>query len=271
MISAGREARARANGDPGQQLSQSIDRALAILETFWALQPEAGVQEIAAKLNLTPSTVSRLLATLESRGYVQQDARTGRFRLGLSTLELGYRFAATDDLFVKAVPHIDAVAQRLTLNAHLYGLDRGQLIRYLSVANPPGQTLTGGFRFHPHSTASGKLLLASLDDETLEHLLPTLDLPAATPRTITNLAALQREIATIRERGHGTDDEEARLGNACLAVPVRDATGTVIAALSVSGPVSRFAAEHRSPILECLFERAYQLSQALGHVSSQVV
>lgn len=260
-----------AEGGVEQRLTQSIDRALAILETFSSLQPEAGVQELARKLALTPSTVSRLLATLERRGYVEQDRFTGRFRLGVSTLELGYRYIATSSLIVRAAPHLDMLAQGLGLNAHLYGLDRGQLIRYVSISNPPCQTLAGGFRFHAHTTASGKLLLAYLAPEELARLLEGIDLPPATPRSITTVEALREDLEGIRQRGYGTDSEESRLGNACLAVPVRDAAGVVIAALSVSGPVRRFGEEHRAVILEQLFDRAYQLSHAMGYVASQAV
>jgi IclR family acetate operon transcriptional repressor len=254
-----------------QRLAQSLDRALVILESFGSVQPEAGVQELAGRLALTPSTVSRLLATLKRRGYVEQDQFTGRFRLGLSALELGYRYAATSDLIVRAAPQLDMLAQQLGMNAHLYGLDRGQLIRYVSVLNPPRQALTGGCRFRAHTTASGKLLLAYVDAQELARLLETVDLPPATPRTITTVEELRKDLEAIRQRGYGIDNEESRLGNACLAVPVRDAAGTVIAAISVSGPVSGFGEGRRSQIVEQLFDRAYQLSQAMGYLTSQAV
>jgi IclR family KDG regulon transcriptional repressor len=260
-----------ANSDLGQQVTQSIDRALTILEAFSSLQPEVGVQELAVKFGLTPSTVSRLLATLESHGFVEQDRFTGRFRLGLSALELGYCYASTNSLIIRAVPHLEALSQRLGLSAHLYGLAKGQLIRYMSVLNPPRQSLTGGFRYHPHPTSAGKLLLANLDPEELQNLLATIELPAATDRSVTTVEELRRELAIVRQQGYGVDNEESRRGQACLSVPVRDATGTVIAAISISGPVSRLSEEQRPALLEELFDRAYQLSQAMGYVAGQAL
>jgi IclR family acetate operon transcriptional repressor len=271
MASSSVRRRVSANGDLGQQLTQSLDRALMILGTFSSLQPEAGVQELAVKLALTPSTVSRLLATLERRGYVEQDRRTGRFRLGLSALELGYHYVATSELIARAMPQMCTLAQHLGLDVYLYGLDRGQMVRYANIFNPPRLAQSPGVRFHPHTSASGKLLLAYLDAEALERVLATIELRPVTPRSITTLVALREDLEAIRQRGYGTDNEESRLGNACLAVPVRAAAGTVVAALSVGGPVRRFAEEHRAEILEHLFDRGHQLSQAMGYVASQVV
>src|SRR5579883_578567 len=157
--------------DSGRQLAQSLDRALTILESFSSRRPELGVQELARMLDASPSTVSRLLATLESRGYVQQDSVTERFRLGVRALELGYRFADTSELMTRAAPHVDALAQQLKLKAALSGLDGGQLIRYMSVNYPPGQTMIGGFRFYPHNSAAGRILLASLAPAELEKVI----------------------------------------------------------------------------------------------------
>jgi IclR family pca regulon transcriptional regulator len=252
--------------------AQAIERALAVLEAFSARRPELGVNELARIVDTTPSTMSRLLSALESRGYLQQHETTGRFRLGIRALELGYRYADTSELLIRAAPHVDALAQQLKLRVDLYGLDGGQLVRYLSAAAPPAQTLIGGWRFYPHGSAAGHVLLAALSPQTLARALA--ESPPPPPADATDQAAaegLQARLEATRHDGYAADDGAAGTGKRSLAVPVRDATGAVVAALSVSGPASRLSEEEIPALLEVLFDRAFEFSKSLGYRPHQAL
>jgi len=228
-------------------------------------RPDLGVQELAGLLGLSPSSVSRLLATLESRGYIEQDTVTRRYRLGRSALALGYYFASTSELMVRASPHLEALARQFPIHVHLYGLDRGRVFRYMSLTDTPTVTMCRWNRGMTHTTASGKVLLADMGPEELEATIRLTGLPALSPRSITTMEALRAELAATRQRGYGVDDEETGLGAYCLAAPVRDATGQTIAALSVAGRVSVFRDEQRQLILEVLLTEAAHLSEELGY------
>ncbi len=259
-------SRVRSDGDAGPQLAQSVERALTILESFSSRRPDLGVQELARALDTSPSTVSRLLAALENRGYVTQDDSSGRFRLGLRALELGYRFADTDDLMIHAAPHVDALARQLKLTTELYVLDGNQMIRYMTAHAPSGQGMLGGSRFYPYRSAAGKILLAYLPTEELDALISADH--SGTPPLVSEL---KREFATARQWGYASDDEHAGVGKRSIAVPVRNALSGVVAALSVSGPVSRLSDTDMPNILEVIFDRAYEFSRSLGYRPHQAL
>ncbi len=246
------------------QLAQAVERALTMLETFSARRPQLGVLELARALGSSPSTTSRLLAALEQRGYVAQDDATGRYRLGVRALELGYRFADTDELILRAAPHLDALAQQLKLRGDLYRLESGQLLRYLTANYPPGQTMTGGWRFYPYTSAAGRVLLAFLPEGEQAVLVRGGQLLATLHERLT-VDRLQAQLEAIRLRGYDMDDDAAGVGKRSLSVPVRDASGGVIAALSVTGPASRLVDAEIPAILEVVFDRAFEMSKALGY------
>jgi hypothetical protein len=122
-----------------------------------------------------------------------------------------------------------------------------------------------GRRLPAHATGVGKVLLADLDHAALERLLRNVKLERFTKNTLTDKAALYRRLQTIRDAGYGTDDEEYTIGVRCVAVPVRDQRGQVIAAMSVSVPVIRFDEESSARALALLMKGASELSAALGY------
>jgi DNA-binding IclR family transcriptional regulator len=125
-----------------------------------------------------------------------------------------------------------------------------------------------GRRLEAYATGLGKVLLAGLSEDELESRFKGVDMERFTPNTIRNLASLKRELQLIRKRGYGTDDEEYTLGVRCVAAPVRDSSGSVIAAMSVSVPTVRDAVLRKDgPRL--LLESADQLSRALGYQTAK--
>jgi len=163
------------------------------------------------------------------------------------------------------------VESRLGLGVNLAVLD-GDAIFYLAHVDGPQAprryTLIG--RHNPlHATAMGKLLLAFLPDDERARYLEQLPLPGYTPRTITDAQSLQAELDRIRQRGWSVELEELALGRGCVAGPIRDKRGTVTAAISISGPISTLAWEHRRDALTgAIIEVADRISMRMGFITA---
>jgi len=244
----------------GSARMQTVDRALHALELFGALGPEISVTDSARELRVDRSIASRILATLEARGYVVQDAVTGRFRLGLRTVELGALYLQGDRLVAAAMPYLQALGSPGDGTANLFVLHDGQAVR---LASYPARPMTG-IRVPAHCTAAGKVLLASLPPGEIRAVLERHGLPPQTPRSITDRRALYACLASVREQGYGTDIEERNLGRACVAAPVRDVTGRVVAAVSASWLASRLTAERLPALVDAVREAALAVSESLG-------
>ncbi|MGZ6340515.1 MAG: IclR family transcriptional regulator [Candidatus Limnocylindrales bacterium] len=219
---------------------RSVDRAASLLLALGESRGEAGVTELARRLGLHKSTASRLLATLQKRGLVEQDDDSGKYRLGLAVVRLGERAEKTLDLRRIALPELERLA-RVTRETVAIGILDGDVCLNLAQADPPSPVmpidLTG--RTAPlHAVACGKVLLSAMPEREVLRLAKR-GLPAYTPHTIIGLEPLLEELARVRKRGFATDFGELETGLNGVAVPVLDARGNVIAALDVWGPAHR--------------------------------
>ena len=219
---------------------RSVDRAAALLLALGESHGEAGVTELARRLGLHKSTASRLLATLEKRGLVEQDEESGKYRLGLVVIRLAERAERTLDLRSIAMPELDRLARATRETTGLGVLDGDQL---LTVAQADGPNLVAmgdwtGRCVPVHSVAGGKVLLASLPEREVLRLVRR-GLDRFTDKTIVNLEPLLEELARVRRRGFATAFGEFDAGLNAVAAPVHDARGQVIAAVDVWGPAFR--------------------------------
>lgn len=228
---------------------------------FSPLRPEISAADVTRELDVDRSIASRLLAALEARGYVTQDALTGRFRLGIRTLELGALYLQHDRLVGAAVAHLQALAVQTESIANLFILDGGQVVR---LASYPARPMTN-IRMPAHCIAAGKVLLAALSDRELDDVVRQHGLPPSTPRSITTPKALRADLACVRERGYASEMEERNLGRACLAAPVRDVTGRIVAAISAAWLASKLAPERRQALIDAVREAALLTSEGLGN------
>ena len=219
---------------------RSVDRAAALLLALGESQGEAGVTELARKLGLHKSTASRLLATLQKRGLVEQDDETGKYRLGLVVIRLAERAERTLDLRGIALPELERLA-RLTHETTGLGILDGDSMLSVAQADGPNLIAVGDWtgRATPlHCVASGKVLLSSLAEREVLRIVRR-GLVSYTERTIVGLEPLLEELARIRRRGFATAIGEYELGLNAVAAPVHDARGNVIAAVDVWGPAFR--------------------------------
>lgn len=216
---------------------QSIDRAFAVLRAL-ASGP-AGVTEIADRIGLPKSTVSRLLSTLEGLGAVEQITAGGGYRIGLGLLELSAAVQPGRSLVSVARPHLVELSRR-TGDAAGISIPDGTDMLYLDQVTPPSELQVRdwtGHRIPMHAVPSGHVVLAA-DDQALQQLVAA-PLKRFTDHTITDPAALRQRLAVVSKRGWAWALEEFADGMNSVAVAVRGADGRVVAALHVYGPASR--------------------------------
>ena len=244
---------------------QSVDRAVSVLEIL-AREGSAGVSEVAAEIGVHKSTAFRLLAALEERDLVEQNSERGKYQLGFGVLRLASAIPGHLDMVRQARPVVDDRAQRFdeTINLAVirehYSVHVQQALGSAAVAS---QNWVG--QLTPlHATSSGKILLAHLDEEELEGVLAAAGLKAYTEHTITSRTTLMAQLAEARTTGFATAFEELETGLNAAAVPVRDHTGAVIGAVSVSGPAYRFDKARIEEIADDLKDGGSRISQRMG-------
>ncbi|GAA4107856.1 IclR family transcriptional regulator [Enteractinococcus coprophilus] len=219
---------------------QSVDRAIQILQ-FLTDAPELSTSEIARRLGVHRSTASRILATLENRDVVEQVAERGAFRLGLGILRMAYPVSTRFDLARDGQAVCDALAETTQETTNIAILDQGHAV---TITQSTGQQMVGvagqyvGQRVPLHATSTGKLLLAHATNEVWEQVISQ-PLERYTDATQQELSQLADELRTIRQQGWSSAIGEWEEGINALAVPVWDATGHLVAAVSVTAPAFR--------------------------------
>jgi DNA-binding IclR family transcriptional regulator len=252
------------SGPGGAGPIQSVDRAVAILEIL-ARDGEAGVTEVARELGVHKSTASRLLAALDRRELVAQDAARGRFRLGIGIVRLAGAASRGLDVVQQSRPVCRALAREAGETVNIAVLSGRDALYLDQVAGPAALSPHNwaGRRIPLHATSDGKVLLAFLPAGDVEdHLVPPLE--RFTDHTITTPAALARALAEVRRRGYPTAVEELEEGLTAVAAPVRNAEGNVIASISASGPSFRIPAGRLGSLAGSVVRAAAEISGRLG-------
>jgi DNA-binding IclR family transcriptional regulator len=249
--------------------NQSVERAAGLLRALAAEEHrDSRASELAAAAGLGLPTATRLLATLESLELVERDPVTSTYRLGPLALTLGGAAANQSPIYREARQHMQNLAATLGVGVNL-ARRHGDHLEYLfntEGRQAPRSFTLSGQRNPLHATGLGKCLLAGVDLDSRRALLPTGSLTAFTARTLTTHEALDVEIRAVLARGYATEVEELALGRACVAAPIRDRGNEVVAAVSISGPLSALDLEHRRDGLgQTVLELADTISTALGY------
>lgn len=252
-------------------LTQSVTRAISILSCFTDETPSLRVTDISHRLQLTPSLVSRLLTTLEHQGFVARDEDTGFYRLGHAIITLAGVALNHNRVRMEALPEMQKVSSMLGLGVNLAVLDNDAIFYLAHVDAPEAPrpyTMIG--RHNPlHATGMGKVLLAHLPDAERSAVLQRLTLHPYTPHTLTQAEVLATHLDAVRTQGWALELEELALGRACVASPIRDQTGKVIAALSISGPLSVLRwQERRETLINTAIELVDRISIRLGYITA---
>lgn len=247
---------------------QSLDRALDLLNILAGAEAGISLTELSKKARLNSSTAYRLLSTLVARGYAQQDRANKEYRLGAQSLYIGQAALAQIDLRQIAIPFLQGLVNETNELANLaqYREDHAVYIAQARAGNRTVQMFTQlGAQVPLHCSGVGKAMLANLEEVELQRLIESGALEAYTVNTISNPLKLRTELELIRKRGYATDNEEREIGVRCIAAPVFQAGGRVVAAASVSGPPGRLHPDNDQVLSQLVIQAAGQISRLLGH------
>jgi DNA-binding IclR family transcriptional regulator len=246
---------------------QVIDRALSVLEVLADEGQPLSLVKLSKSLDLPKSTTMRLLMVLEGHRFVQKNAESGLYRLGLKLFELGSKAVAQFDLTERAQPHLERMVSRTGETAYLGVLDGGEamVLERVESSRAVRVPTSVGWRHPAHSTAVGKVLLAFTPESKLTAVLGKGRLQSYTPKTITSVARLREELQRVRERRFALDDEETEDGLRCIAAAVREHSGQVGAALGIIGPAYRIPDDAVATLAAIVIGAADKLSAELGY------
>lgn len=245
---------------------QTVRRAIDLLGVLAANPNGQSLRQLTESLGLTKSTTHRLISALVSGGLVSLCPDTKRYRLGIKLLELSAALLDSMDVREQARPFMQQLSDFSGETVHLGVLDGFEVVFIGHIESPESLRMSGrvGRRSPVHSTSLGKALVAWMEEAELRHLLSRTHMAAQTDRTITDPDEFVRAVVQVRTLGYSVDEEENRVGIRCLGAPVRDYTGQVIAAISVSGPSFRFTPEKALQIAVHLVEAAAGVSERMG-------
>ena len=244
----------------------SVRNAARLLKVFRSREAEIGVSELARRLGLGKSTVHRLLTTLAGEGLIEQDPRTGGYRLGLVVFELGEAVKVHLDVHAAAGPVLASLREQTGESSQVGVLDGHEVVYVDRLESSQSLRLftETGRRVPVHCTSSGKVLLSHLSDVALERVLADAPLDRLTDQTITDVDDLMVELGKVRRRGWAEAVNERELGVASVAAPVRDASGHVIAAISIGAPTVRLGRIRRRDMAAVIVEAGEAVSRRLG-------
>lgn len=258
----GKNATRAASVTNGRYLVPVVRSTFRILEEL-STSGRLNLNEITVRTRVPKSTVFRILSTLHHLGYVLRDESKRAYAISPSLADLANDTASADALRHAALPHMLSLRDEFGETVNLGHLRLDKVI-YLEVV-PSEYALRlnekPGASVWAHASAMGKCILADAPLEVVAGILDRRELPALTPHTITDPEEIRHELRRVRERGYAFDREETTLLATCVAVPIRDAQGRAVAAMSISGPCSRFNPRRDKRVVEGLLRAAAAISQ----------
>jgi IclR family pca regulon transcriptional regulator len=276
------EARRRARAEPRppkreaseapDEFVQSLARGLSVIKTFGKQSPSLTLSEVAQRAGLTRATARRILWTLHRLGYARTDGRN--FSLAVRTLDLGYAYLSSMNLWEAAQPYMEEVAEHVHESCSASVLDDTDIVYVARVPTHRIMTVTLGIgsRLPACCTSMGRVLLSGLPPDELDAYFRKAVLQRLTEKTVVDQKRLRQILEDVRRRGWATVDQELEQGVRSVAVPIRDASGAIAAAMNVSGHVSRVSnaalVQKILPLLQRAAERveaAIALRQGVAH------
>jgi IclR family transcriptional regulator, KDG regulon repressor len=248
-------------------LIQSVDRALRILDLFDEYETELKITDISEKMQLHKSTVHSLLKTLQHHHYIEQNPENGKYRLGMKLFERGNLVIRHLDIRAISKKHLIDISVKTGNTVHLVILDGKEGIYIDKVEGTSGTVLYSriGRRVPVHSSAVGKALIAFKDDKELKEFLKGYVYKRHTANTITSEEQFLAELEKVRKNGYALDNEENEPGITCVAVPIWDHSGNVIAAMSISQPSAKVNDFVLKEEVQLLKNAANLISKELGY------
>lgn len=249
--------------------TQSLMRAISILDCFCPETPELGVREIARRLDLPSSTVGRLLLTLHSAGILAQDPNTRRYRIGPKVMQWSSVYISRLELATEARPILEELHRLTRETVSVYVLDGTERVCLQRIESPERVRVVvrPGERMPLHAGSAGKAMLAFMPREFIDRILSQ-PLEKMTEGTITARKKLLEDLARVRKRGYATSYGERFEDAIGLAAPIFNRNGDVVASLNVAGPNMRFTNAEVDRFAPKIMRLAARISQALGYATS---
>lgn len=253
--------------DKSDYVIQSVSHALDVMEQFFTGTGEIGVTELSKRLKLHKNNVFRLLATLEARGYIEQNKATENYRLGLKCLQLGQTYAQQMGFLLQAKGVLDELTQSSNESSFV-AVKKGTAViplEFVESQNAVRVVAFLGLQLPFHCTASGKIHLAFDSAEGLNQVLPEV-LSRYTEKTIIDRNFLLHQLGEIRDLGYAVEQGEFIEEVASVAVPIRDYTGNLVGTLAIAGPTHRLTNEKIQQVIAPLvLHGGGDLSRRLGY------
>lgn len=242
---------------------QSVSRAIEILKLFED-NDELGVTEISKGAGLHKSTAFGLISTLEMYHLLEKNDTSDKYRLGIEIFRLGTK--VNSDLRHMAYPYLEKLVTLYSETVNLVVLEYPNVVYMEKVESSHSMRISTSIgETRPlYCTAVGKILLAQMTEEQINHYLDTVPLKRYTPNTIVDSAILTEHLASAKKAGYAFENEELEPGLSCVAAPITNHMGKAFAAISISGPSSRMDEIQRSQIGNTISRFSMELSAKLG-------
>lgn len=248
------------------------DAVSSVMKVFGIMQAlgeerEIGITELSQRLMMSKSTVYRFLQTMKTLGYVSQEDESEKYALTLKLFELGAKALENVDLIRSADVQMRELSRLTKETIHLGALEEDSIVYIHKIDSLYNLRMYSriGRRNPLYSTAIGKVLLAWRNYDEVREILAGVEFVLSTPKTLSGIDELLCTLDAVRLQGFAEDNEEQEEGIRCIAVPVFDRFGVVIAGLSLSFPAIRFAEENKSQSVSLLHRAARTISAQLGY------
>ena len=250
---------------------QSLERALTILNKLSDYPDGIQIARLSEQVGLSKSTVHRLLATLSNMNYVVKDTDTDKYKLGLQVLFLSRNILNNNDIVHTSKPYLEKLSREINETVHLCIEDRGEIVYIDKIES--NQTIRMfsrvGNRAPMYCTAVGKILYSGMEPGYFEELVSQVNFIPKTEATITSPEKLREEIDKVKKQKYALDNIENEEGIRCIAAPIYNHTGKIIASFSVSGPSNRVTMDRINDILiEKMRQTSLDISRNLGYIGS---
>jgi len=246
--------------------TQALRRAILILNSFSQEKIELSLTDLCKSISLPKGTVHRLLSTLKYHHYIEQEESNLKYRLGWRLFELGTCVDTLNLLRKKARPYLEELCEKSNETVHLAILKDGDIFYIDKMVGDHRMTMVTsvGLRLPSHIGGLGKSLLAFLPEDNLNRIINGRELKRFTRNTLTDPDKLKEVLKKVRKNGYAIDNEEFEIGLTCVGVPIKDFSGKVVAAISISGPALRMSKEMMGHYVKQALDTGEKISHALG-------
>ena len=248
--------------------NKSVAKTLQIIEALSQSNAPMRLHDIALSVEMPDSTVLRMISSLMEFGYIYQDVDSNKYFLTLKFAKIGAIVSSRNNLRDISHPRLVELSGKCN-EAACIAIEENNQIIYIDITDGPDGMLKVmnyiGKQAPMHCTGVGKCILLNYNEQQIDELIQKKGLQRYTPNTLTTKKALLDELELVRNKGFAVDNQECELGARCVASGIRDYSGRIIAAISVSGPVTRMTHEYLESISDIVVRTANEISASLAY------